>query len=215
MATTLAEQNARDFLALRESINRDSGVDFYNLSHPALWELREGEWVEHFHSFADVYQLIRRYALDSSVMTENLPDAVVLVTCGWAARLPENHDRWNDDDIPRPSEQPDRIRVALVYCVARNGTVYSVVSMEDKPEEDSGEPFGRGALLDACDYLGVGVWKREYTQGVLAWYGDLVQACQAAGEEIESDVVRWFAERLSNFITILGHDTDAPESVLP
>lgn len=215
---TLAEKHTKEFLGLRNSLERDGGVDFYNLDYPSLYELRDGEWVEHIHSCGDIYILIREYALSASRLEETNITALALVTCGWASRLPEGHDSWDDDaNIPRPSEADDRMRCAMVYGIARDGSTYSHVDIDGA--KSSGEAYGRGALLDACEYLGLGVWKREWAFGVLSWYGQLHSEAVAAGDVIDSDVVKWFAHRLAMIQEMLGHDftddTDSPDDLLP
>lgn len=213
MKETPAERMTREFIALRDSI-ADTGVDYFDLSHPGMWFCEGGEWTEHPHTYGDVYLLIRGFALSASRNDDFAHlDGITLVTCGWAAPLPVE---WNGDDddsaIGRPSEHPEKVRCALVMTIARDGSVYSHLDVQGR--ETSGESYGRGGLLDALDYLGVGVWKREYTQGVLAWYADLRAQADAAGDVLDDHITRFFAERIAGMMAILGHDTDAPDSAL-
>lgn len=74
--------------------------------------------------------------------------ALGIVTCGWAAPMPENRD-IADEDIPAPSQHKQRRRVRLFICANREGMA-SVLRFQDEPEEtvtDSGE--ARGPLAEA------------------------------------------------------------------
>ena len=213
MKQTPAERMTKEFLALRDSIADDSGGEFFELSHPGMWLCAEGEWTEHPHTHQDVYLLIRGFALSASRGDDFAHlDGIALVTCGWAAPLPVEWNGDNDSAIGRPSEHADRVRCALVMTVARDGSVYSHLDVQGR--ETSGESYGRGGLLSAVDYLGLGVWKREYSQGVLRWYAELRAEAEAAGDVLDDHITRFFAERIAGMLEILGHDTDETDSAL-
>jgi len=106
----------------------------------------------------DIYQL-----LDTPESAcARLFDAAALVTCGWAAPLP-NIDSQESDEYngSAPSEHPERRRVRLVVVVGDTG-VGSVLRFEDDPENpifDAGA--ARGPLAEAignfwCDSSVVG-----------------------------------------------------------
>lgn len=202
---TLAEQHTQSFMALRDSIQRDGGVNFYDLDYPGLYELRDGEWVEYPHNYGDIYILIRAYANTARRdNTSSSVQALALVTSGWASRLPEGHDVFDDSiELTAPSKSPDRMRCSMVYGLARDGSVFSFLDIQDT--ETTTDSYGRGQLLDACEFLGLSVWKREWALGLLSWYSAVQAEAHAAGDDLEPQVVRWFAERLATIQEMLGH----------
>ena len=92
-------------------------------------------------SNADIYTLLE------NVNPKLLMDftAIGLVTCGWAAPIPQGQ----DEPESAPSEHPDRRRVRLFVCVSR-AEMASVLRFQDEsqtPVLDAGE--ARGPLAEA------------------------------------------------------------------
>ena len=96
----------------------------------------------------DIYDLMESKA--SSELAKR-SEFIAVVTCGWAAPLPEDDDEENREVVP--SEHPKRRRVRLVILASRT-EVTSVLRFADTPDEtiiDLGK--ARGSLADAIQVL--------------------------------------------------------------
>lgn len=72
-----------------------------------------------------------------------------ITTVGWAAPI---QDDVSEDEMPRPSENPERMRVRLTTICMDGKPIHSVIEFEDG-REALWDTQGRGALADAIDML--------------------------------------------------------------
>ena len=96
-------------------------------------------------SHGDVYQLLDN--VNPSAIKGF--DALALVTCGWAAPIPQGQDEPDN----APSQSPDRRRVRLFVCATRS-EMASILRFQDDANEpilDGGE--ARGPLAEAIAEL--------------------------------------------------------------
>ena len=104
--------------------------------------------VEFASENGDVYELLENPLVKTLARTPST-QFIALLTCGWAAPLPEN----DDDDEVAPSQHAQRRRVRLVV-VASKDSVASVLRFQDDDENtvtDQGK--ARGSLADAVKSL--------------------------------------------------------------
>ena len=115
----------------------------YTLKYSSVWVLTPTLGLKRVAKGRDVYELLE----DRKTLTA-IGDAksFTIVTCGWAAPLPEND---TDDDGLAPSQHPERRRIRLVISADESG-VASVLRFQDKPNETTiDEGQARGSLADA------------------------------------------------------------------
>jgi hypothetical protein len=95
------------------------------------------------HENEDCYALLEGTDAHLTAMTS---DAIVLVTTGWAAPMP------NDDDETPPSRHPERRRVRLTVVADADGMA-SVLRFEDDDDTVLDEGSAHGSLADALNRL--------------------------------------------------------------
>lgn len=94
----------------------------------------------------DVYELLES---DKTIDKLKTYTEFAITTVGWAAPI---QDDVSEDEMPRPSESPERMRVRLTTICMDGQPVHSVIEFEDE-REPLWDTQGRGALADAIDML--------------------------------------------------------------
>jgi hypothetical protein len=134
----------------------------YEMDTPQIWEKYGSEWVEFPLVSGDIYLSLKTFATHrADVPTELAPDALAIVTTGYAAPI----DDCVDDDgehIAAPSESKNRRRLAIAVFVARDASRVSVMRFADEPGETIAERTGSGTLSEAIDLAAVSAWGAEY-----------------------------------------------------
>ncbi len=96
----------------------------------------------------DVYDLLENPLVKTLAQTPST-QFIALLTCGWAAPLPEN----DDENEVAPSQHAQRRRVRLVV-VASKDSVASCLRFQDDPNNTvTDEGKARGSLADAVKSL--------------------------------------------------------------
>lgn len=209
MAKTLAQTRVGEFHEVNPLFSEEMN-ERYDLSYPQLWECVGGEWCEFPHLYTDPYELIRNYGRTSIRGAVPELDSVVLVMSGWGAKLPAKYANWDEyreaehegGALP-PSQMEGRERVVMLYAMGRDGSSETLVHTASG--EVISESYGFGALMEACEYLGLCVWKMSWVRGIFAAYSDLRRAALDAGQEPDPDTVRWYVERVTAVREMLGH----------
>jgi hypothetical protein len=194
-------------LALKEfyELNVIDQTNMFDLDYPALWVREKGEWTEFPHASEDVYALIQMFASSyQKATTEPAIDAVIVITCGWGAPMPE------DDNLDgySPSHSPQRERVNVSLSMTREGSQGSRLEFSNDKEPIYGLIGVSGDLATASEYLGVSVWKKRWVRGVFFEFAAIrsqVETGQLEGTTPE-EVTKHYAERLANLMRFLGVD---------
>jgi hypothetical protein len=94
----------------------------------------------------DVYELLES---DKTIDKLKTYTEFAITTVGWAAPI---KDDVSEDEMPKPSESPERVRVRLTTICMEKEPIHSVIEFEDG-QEAMWDTQGRGALADALDML--------------------------------------------------------------
>ncbi len=119
----------------------------FHLKYATIWTLTENNKLERIMAGRDIYTLLENKNAKIKLTNKK---SFGIITCGWAAPI---DNMKNNEDFPRPSEHPERIRVRLVVCADYNG-VASVMRFQNKKNEivtDEGQ--AKGSLADAINKL--------------------------------------------------------------
>ena len=134
-------------LALLEAIELGEQFHTAQVGAAQIWQFvpnDEGRVVcSLWDSFPDIYDGLEAFA--NSGETETV--AVGVVSSGWAAPMPQDHD--NDDNLTAPSEHPARRRVSLVAVRSADGGSASRIHFADTGENIDDDGNARGGLADA------------------------------------------------------------------
>jgi hypothetical protein len=136
-------------LALLEAIELGEKFHTAEVGAAQIWQFvpnDEGRVVcSLWDSFPDIYDGLEAFANSGEVDTV----AVAVVTSGWAAPMPQDHDEENDDEITPPSKHPARRRVSLVALRCADGGSASRIHFADTGENVDDHGDARGALAEA------------------------------------------------------------------
>ena len=136
----------------------------YSMDNAQVWEKYGSEWVEFPHATDDVYLTLKVFASHRANVPEELaPDAIALMTTGYAAPIDECVDEATGENTTPPSECESRRRVAIAVFVARDASRCTEMRFQDDEHgEGIRESRGSGMLSDAVDLVALSAWGAEY-----------------------------------------------------
>ena len=201
-------------LALTEfyELNVLDQADMFDFDYPSLWVREKGEWTEFPHVMEDVYALIQTFASSyQKVTTEPAIDAIVVITCGWGAPMPED----NNLDGFAPSRSAERERVNVSLCMTAEGSQGSRLAFSNDKEPVFGLIGVTGDLATASEYLGASVWKKRWVRGVFFEFAALRSQVESGqlDNTTPEEVTEHYAHRLANLMRFLGVDASNLDGV--
>lgn len=167
------------------------------LEQPLLYERWGSQWVEYTHTQGDIYELLQQYAKNrkDSVLSALVPEAIVVVTTGWAAPL-------KDGEVTcAPSQHPERVRVVMRSALElAQGGMMSRLDLAKPEGSEVAEDYGNasGQLADAMQYAAMAVWGRKWSQNLLNWYATTNR------DELPADVKAGLVERVQRLTDLLS-----------
>lgn len=177
---------------VQDSARIEAGLD-----QPILYERWGSQWVEYTHSQGDIYELLTQYAMNrrESGLSSLEPEAIVLVTTGWAAPLGADGAM-----LGAPSAHPQRVRVVMRSALElAEGGMLSRLDMAKPEGVEVIEDFGgaTGSLADALQYAAMAVWGRKWSQNLLNWYATTNR------DELSAEVKAGLVERVQRLTDLL------------
>lgn len=142
------EQQVHDLL-----VSKDESKAF-DLDKPLLFGVETaGDEIHLFDQVTETHDIYDLLSSDGARFAAKWYDYIAVVTSGWAAPMPEDHD-GDDDDIPAPSTHEKRRRVRLILCASVE-SVTSVIRFQDLDEVMvmGDNDMGRGPLAEAVKSL--------------------------------------------------------------
>jgi|688.fasta_scaffold135896_4 hypothetical protein len=176
--------------------------------NPELWQMFGAEWVRYEPTKDDVsiYELMTHYILDNGAKyvatPKKRPDAIVLVSGGWASPL------GDDGEVTMPpSQHPERKRVELVHAISPlDAQQASVMTMFTQAGEvaDTLRANGEasGDITVTLDSVALAVWGSAFIHSLMDYF-------TSKRAELTETQVKTCADRLAHFLRIVGESDES------